>query len=1060
MLRIVYVLLAMILAASSVAARDGAESPIETRPMPAPAPEGSRANKLGEDQIVFYDFDNGTNTPDPQGWTSVDRTESTHRWQVSDFHCDNLDPESDNHAWWCGEELTPCIEGDEPGGYGPQYDEWLLFEAEAPDPGAATDVDLTADLNVDLEEGYDFLYLEVFNAAGQAWIEKTSWTGTFEGLPVSESFEVPSTYYDNGMIRLRFRVMSDYWYDGVDCDHANEGAAQIDNIEVSFDGGSISLEDCEGGEPYAWTPFSGGVGDYAQLWPVLNDIDACADHLNETPRWCFVDVGQTGGEGTPGVSWLYGPQGHVVNPTGGSMGPGNAIWNEIWSPPIPWDDDYQHGLLEYDMYAHFPHQYPHTPGIGYVRSVRSTADSGGEEGWSDWSDENTFWYNPTPVNRRMSFDISPYLVEDCKWIQVALGVKQFPMAYYGNDATPAPYYDNVSVTAVDGGPYVFSVDERYLAQDAFPESGQLHIGADPGHAWVRFDRAENVGPAEAPVRGDHILFSVTPLVGEDAPVSVIMRPVLHPNTAFDVFRYEDLIPVHCWPTGTPGQYACDLPDSSAIFPGDVVHYYFEAHSEGYQRFSTWPIDLTDLYSFDDDTTWPEAMTMRALPSLKEPEVSWQQPSILLWNDSGYVDEAFTWPAALRDLGLELGVDYDLYTTSLPGYDLGNGLGAAATAEQLVSYETILYAGGSEFLYGLCDGSAYCAGDDVSLLEAYLLLGDKDLVVAGDHTAYGLSVTGAATAEFLSGRLGVTFVSTDIGSYTSPASQDVSAAAGNGVFDDDDTWTVERACPYPTLGDAVSLDTAQGLATFDLATGYSAASLQYDYDSVSRVIFFPYDLGQVAAPDSAKAPQLLTGILTDVLVYLDHGAVPVFLQAFTATPTDGAVRLDWQVGESAGPERFRVTARRDGLTWPVAVEKLAWGTFQAHDEAPVLRSGGTIAYTLDYADEQGRWSVLDETAVELERLPERSALTAAHPNPFNPSVRIAFSLDRGQEIRVSVYDAGGRHVAELARGPHAAGSHDVTWTGEDDAGRRLPSGPYFVRLETDTQVDVRKITMLK
>jgi len=74
-----------------------------------------------------------------------------------------------------------------------------------------------------------------------------------------------------------------------------------------------------------------------------------------------------------------------------------------------------------------------------------------------------------------------------------------------------------------------------------------------------------------------------------------------------------------------------------------------------------------------------------------------------------------------------------------------------------------------------------------------------------------------------------------------------------------------------------------------------------------------------------------------------------------------------------------------------------------------------------------------------------ALSAAWPNPFNPSTRLAFTLAAPANLRLDIHDARGRRVRRLAEGLFAAGAHERTWDGRDEAGRALPAGVYFARM---------------
>ncbi len=85
----------------------------------------------------------------------------------------------------------------------------------------------------------------------------------------------------------------------------------------------------------------------------------------------------------------------------------------------------------------------------------------------------------------------------------------------------------------------------------------------------------------------------------------------------------------------------------------------------------------------------------------------------------------------------------------------------------------------------------------------------------------------------------------------------------------------------------------------------------------------------------------------------------------------------------------------------------------------------------------------------------SVQLAGYPNPFNPTTRVSFHLATAQTIRAAIYDALGREVALLGTGPHAAGTHTATF----DASH-LPSGMYFVRVQSPSEVQVLPLTLLK
>jgi hypothetical protein len=113
-----------------------------------------------------------------------------------------------------------------------------------------------------------------------------------------------------------------------------------------------------------------------------------------------------------------------------------------------------------------------------------------------------------------------------------------------------------------------------------------------------------------------------------------------------------------------------------------------------------------------------------------------------------------------------------------------------------------------------------------------------------------------------------------------------------------------------------------------------------------------------------------------------------------------------------------------------------------DEADILANAQAARNTLLVANEG------TATAVELR-------LHDAYPNPFARRTNIAFSLEKPQAVRVSVYDALGREAAVLADGMQAAGTHALVW----DASA-LASGVYVVRLDAEGGSLVRRVLLVR
>jgi hypothetical protein len=88
-----------------------------------------------------------------------------------------------------------------------------------------------------------------------------------------------------------------------------------------------------------------------------------------------------------------------------------------------------------------------------------------------------------------------------------------------------------------------------------------------------------------------------------------------------------------------------------------------------------------------------------------------------------------------------------------------------------------------------------------------------------------------------------------------------------------------------------------------------------------------------------------------------------------------------------------------------------------------------------------------------------------PNPFNPLTRLRYAIP-GQpggppvDVRLEIFDAGGKLVRHLVRGRETPGTHGAVWDGRDDQGHRVGSGVFFYRLQAAGETETRKMVVLK
>jgi hypothetical protein len=211
-------------------------------------------------------------------------------------------------------------------------------------------------------------------------------------------------------------------------------------------------------------------------------------------------------------------------------------------------------------------------------------------------------------------------------------------------------------------------------------------------------------------------------------------------------------------------------------------------------------------------------------------------------------------------------------------------------------------------------------------------------------------------------------------------------------------------------------------------------------------------------DAAGAPELeeegTRAELEAGYVLYSQQVVPVMLASFDVTPVADGVELSWRANGADGGS-FAVEARRGTEVWSLDVIGQGHGRYVAHDDA----SSGSVTYNLYFHGEGSRF-LLGSESVDLNVPAVGLTLHGAYPNPFNPATKIAFSVGRTQNVRVSVYRIDGTLVTELADEVFTSGRHELDWNGRDTAGNAVPSGTYFARVESAEGMRTGKLMLVK
>ena len=96
----------------------------------------------------------------------------------------------------------------------------------------------------------------------------------------------------------------------------------------------------------------------------------------------------------------------------------------------------------------------------------------------------------------------------------------------------------------------------------------------------------------------------------------------------------------------------------------------------------------------------------------------------------------------------------------------------------------------------------------------------------------------------------------------------------------------------------------------------------------------------------------------------------------------------------------------------------------------------------------------------ESLPQKFLVSPNYPNPFNPSTNIDIETVAPGKLLVSIYDISGRLINTLLNKKTDAGYYSLRWNGQNFNGEPMPTGIYFVQVESGGDLGIRKIMLIK
>jgi probable HAF family extracellular repeat protein len=188
-------------------------------------------------------------------------------------------------------------------------------------------------------------------------------------------------------------------------------------------------------------------------------------------------------------------------------------------------------------------------------------------------------------------------------------------------------------------------------------------------------------------------------------------------------------------------------------------------------------------------------------------------------------------------------------------------------------------------------------------------------------------------------------------------------------------------------------------------------------------------------------------------------LPIPSGFFSATPT--AVNDAGDVVGYAGSPNIDAHAVlwRNGVAidlgiWPGGHYSVARGI---NNLGQIVGTGTVAGDNLDHAL---TWTVDDGTVSVDPVAVDGLMLTSVQPNPSSSQTTLSFALKQAEKVKIGIYDLTGRAIAVLSDHEFPIGPHTLTWNGRDSRGGKVRSGIYVVRFETESRLEMKKMTLIR
>ena len=146
-----------------------------------------------------------------------------------------------------------------------------------------------------------------------------------------------------------------------------------------------------------------------------------------------------------------------------------------------------------------------------------------------------------------------------------------------------------------------------------------------------------------------------------------------------------------------------------------------------------------------------------------------------------------------------------------------------------------------------------------------------------------------------------------------------------------------------------------------------------------------------------------------------------------------------------------------FAWPLVMDF----TYSTSSAAYTAAEGGFPVGDLNhFPARKAAFEALSTDLTDVQLTPKKFSLAQNHPNPFNPTTEIAFTLDQRADVNLTIYNMLGQRVRTLTNESRNAGTHTLKWNGRDEMGQNVSTGIYLYTLTSGSSSITKKMAFMK